>query len=315
MRYLVTGGAGFIGSHLCRRLVADGEDVVALDDLSAGNVENLAGVPDVRLVEADIRDAEAVADASRGCDVILHHAAMRSVPLSVAEPARTTDVNVLGTLHILLAARAAGARVVFASSSSVYGDRATFPLSEEMAPLPRSPYAASKLAGEGYCRAWWHAFGVQTISLRYFNVYGPRQDPASRYAAVIPLFILACLGGDPAEIHGDGEQARDFTFIADVVDANIAASRAGEEAGGAVVNIGGGRTPTSINRLLELIAERVGTRPEATHTAPREGDIRRSHADVSLAERLLDYRPRYTIERGLDETTAWFSDRHSPGTR
>ena len=307
MRFLVTGAAGFIGSHLCRGLVADGHDVVGLDDLSAGTLDNLADVAEVRFVEADVRDEAAVLDAAEGVDVILHEAAMRSVPLSVAEPGRTTDVNVRGTLHVLLAARASGARVVFASSSSVYGDRTTFPLTETLAPLPRSPYAASKLTGEAYCRAWWHSYGVPTVSLRYFNVYGPRQDPESRYAAVIPLFILACLRGETAEIHGDGEQARDFTFIDDVVEANIAASRAGESAFGEVVNIGGGRTPTSINRLFELIALGVGSSGPPEHVEPREGDIRRSHADVSLAEALLGYRPAVAIDAGLEATLAWFA--------
>jgi UDP-N-acetylglucosamine/UDP-N-acetyl-alpha-D-glucosaminouronate 4-epimerase len=259
MRWLVTGAAGFIGSHLCRRLIADGEDVVGLDDLSDGKLENLADLPEVRFVEADLRDEATVSDVTSGCDVVLHQGAMRSVPRSIAEPAKTTDVNVRGTLNVLLSAREHGARVVFASSSSVYGDRDTFPLREDMAPLPRSPYAASKLAGEAYCRTWWLSFGVPTLSLRYFNVYGPGQDPANRYAAVVPLFILACLDGRAPEIHGDGEQARDFTYIDDVVEANLLAARATEDAFGRVLNIGGGREPTSVNEILRIVARLTGT--------------------------------------------------------
>lgn len=307
MRYLVTGAAGFIGSHLCRRLVDAGEDVVGLDDLSSGKRENL--VPGVRFVEGDIRDRAVVARAVRGCDVVLHQAAMRSVPLSLAEPVRTQDVNVAGTVNVLMAAREAGARVVSASSSSVYGDRTQFPLHEEMAPLPRSPYAASKLAGEAFCRAWWHGFGVPTVSLRYFNVYGPGQDPSNRYAAVIPLFILACLEGSSPEIHGDGDQARDFTFIDDVVDANLAAARADEAAFGSVLNVGGGREPTSINGLLDMIAALTGSDPQPVRTPVREGDIRRSHADVSAAGRLIGYRPEHAIADGLAATVAWFRSR------
>ena len=214
---LVTGAAGFIGSHLCRRLVADGNDVVAFDDLSDGKLDNLADVPSVRFVEADLRDEDAVRAAADGCAVLFHQGAMRSVPRSIAEPERTTDVNVRGTLNVLLAARDERASVVFASSSSVYGDQESFPFREDMAPLLRSPYAASKLAGEAYCRSWWLSFGVPTVSLRYFNVYGPGQDPANEYAAVVPRFTMACLNQTVPEVHGDGEQSRDFTYIDDVV--------------------------------------------------------------------------------------------------
>jgi UDP-N-acetylglucosamine/UDP-N-acetyl-alpha-D-glucosaminouronate 4-epimerase len=307
MRWLVTGAAGFIGSHLCRRLIADGEDVVGLDDLSDGKLENLADLPEVRFVEADLRDEATVSDVTSGCDVVLHQGAMRSVPRSIAEPAKTTDVNVRGTLNVLLSAREHGARVVFASSSSVYGDRDTFPLREDMAPLPRSPYAASKLAGEAYCRTWWLSFGVPTLSLRYFNVYGPGQDPANRYAAVVPLFILACLDGRAPEIHGDGEQARDFTYIDDVVEANLLAARATEDAFGRVLNIGGGREPTSVNEILRIVARLTGTDPEPTHLPTREGDVRRTDADVTLAGRLIGYRPAFDVEEGLRSTVAWFS--------
>ena len=310
MRALVTGAAGFIGSRLCRRLVLDGHDVVGLDDLSDGKLGNLSELLDsMRLVEGDLRNDVVVGDAARGVDVVLHQGAMRSVPRSIAEPAKTTDVNVRGTLNVLLAARDHGARVVFASSSSIYGDRDTFPLVETMAPLPRSPYAASKVAGEAFCRSWWLSFGVPTTSLRYFNVYGPGQDPANRYAAVVPLFVLACLQGTAPEIHGDGEQARDFTFIDDVVDANVLAAAAPEEAFGRVLNIGGGRQPTSINEILRIVARLTNSEPEPERSPVREGDVRRTDADVSLAERLIGYRPRYDIEHGLARTVEWFADR------
>ena len=243
MRYLVTGAAGFIGSAICRRLVPEGHDVVGLDDLSVGSAEQLADVPEVRLELADVRDGDAVARAAKGCDAILHQAAMKSVPRSIEEPERYTDVNVLGTLNVLLAARERPATVVFASSSSVYGDQDRFPQTEEMVPRPRSPYAATKLAGEAYCRTWWESYGVPTIALRYFNVYGPGQDPASEYAAVVTRFTSACLTGARPTIYGDGEQSRDFAFIDDVVEANVLAARAPEEAFGRAFNIGGGSEP------------------------------------------------------------------------
>ena len=306
MRVLVTGGAGFIGSHLCRRCVADGHDVIAFDDLSEGAANNLADVPEVRLVVGDIRDEAAVRSAARGCSIIHHHAAVRSVPRSIAQPAVTTDVNVRGTLNVLMAANDVGATVVFASSSSVYGDQPSYPQREDLRPMPRSPYAASKLAGEAYCRAWWRSYGVATVALRYFNVYGPRQDPASEYAAVIPRFIAACRTDTPAEIHGDGTQTRDFTYIDDVVEANIQAATSAD-AIGSVLNVGGGRTPTSIRELFDLIAREVGSSSTPHHTPAREGDVRRSEADVSLAERLISYRPAVDIREGVRRTVEWFT--------
>jgi nucleoside-diphosphate-sugar epimerase len=311
MRVLVTGAAGFIGSHLCRRLVADGHEVVGFDDLSDGSSENLRDTPEVRLVEADLREEEAVRKASEDCDVLLHHAAMKSVPRSIRLPEAFTDVNVRGTLNVLLAARDAGASVVFASSSSVYGDQEVFPVREDMEPRPRSPYAATKLAGEALCRSWWHSYSVPVVAFRYFNVYGPGQDPASEYAAVIPRFTVACLGGEPPVIYGDGEQARDFTYIDDVVEANLLAARSPERAAGRVLNVAGGRKPTSINGLLAMIAEEIGVEPEPIHEAPREGDIRVSEADVSSAGELIGYAPHVAIDEGIRRTVAWFRE-HAP---
>jgi nucleoside-diphosphate-sugar epimerase len=308
-RVLVTGAAGFIGSHISRRLVAEGFEVVGLDDLSDGSLDNLRNVPEVRFVQADIRDEAAVAGAAVGCATIFHHGAKRAVPRSMAFPAQTTDVNVGGMLNVLLAAREVDATVVSASSSSVYGDQDEFPLHEGMDLRPRSPYAASKVATEVYCSSFWLSHGVRSASLRYFNVYGPGQDPENEYAAVIPRFIMACLTGAQPVIFGDGEQARDFTYIDDVVEANLGASRASEEAWGRAFNIGGAERPTSINRLLERIGELSGVKPAPVHEPDRPGDVRLTEADVSLARRLLGYAPRVPIDEGLRRTVEYFRER------
>jgi UDP-glucose 4-epimerase len=305
-RILITGGAGFIGSHLCRRLVAEGDDVVVLDDLSEGTLENLRDVPEVRFVEGDIREEALVMDAARGGSGILHHAAKRSVPRSMREPVLTTDVNVRGTLNVLLGAREHGAVFVSASSSSVYGDQDVFPLHEGMDLRPRSPYAASKLAAEIYAGAMWVAEGVRTVSLRYFNVFGPGQDPASEYAAVIPRFIVACRDGVRPVIYGDGGQARDFTYIDDVVDANLLALDAPDPAFGRAFNIGGGGRPTSVGRLLELVGGLFGVTPDPVYEPPREGDVRLTEADVSRATEAFGYRPAVTMEEGLRRTVDSF---------
>lgn len=310
MRALVTGAAGFIGSRLSARLLNDDVEVVGFDNLSDGSVDNLADVPGVRLVEGDLRDAEAVRAAARGCEVIYHQGAVRSVPRSMKHPDLATDVNVRGTLNVLMAAAQESARVVFASSSSAYGDQATFPLEERFSPSPRSPYAASKLAGEVYCQTWTRAYGVPTISLRYFNVYGPWQSPESQYAAVVPLFILACLRGEAPVVHGDGEQSRDFTFIDDVVEANVLAGRTGEAAWGRVFNIGGGQRPTSVNEVLAIVAELIGANPQPIHEPPREGDVRVTEAAVDLARELLGYDPTTPIPEGLAKTVEWFGSHY-----
>ncbi|MEA2558304.1 MAG: UDP-glucose 4-epimerase, partial [Actinomycetota bacterium] len=236
-----------------------------------------------------------------------HQGAKRSVPRSLEQPVLTTEVNVGGTLNVLLAAKASGARVVAASSSSVYGEQDVMPQVETMFPRPRSPYAASKLAGEAYCHAYWVSLGVPAISMRYFNVYGPGQSPESEYAAVVPKFIVACMDGTRPVIHGDGEQARDFTFIDDVVEANLQASRAGDAAQGRAFNIGGGAEPTSINRILALAAGIVRATPDPIWEPARAGDVRRTDADITSARELLGFDPQVRIEDGMARTVASFT--------
>jgi nucleoside-diphosphate-sugar epimerase len=306
LRALITGAAGFIGSHIAEALVGDGHEVVGFDDLSEGAADNLVPQADLRV--GDVRELDAVLAAARGVDVIFHEAAIRSVSKSIEAPALTTEVNVGGTLNVLLAAQEVGARVVYAASSSAYGDQEEYPVREDMEPRPRSPYAASKLTGELYCQTWWRSFGVPTVSLRYFNAYGPRQSPRTQYAAVVPLFIEACLGGTNPTIHGDGEQSRDFTYIEDVVEANLRAAAAPEAASGTVVNVGGGRAPTTINRILAILAELTGAHPEPVQEPPRPGDIRQSQADVSRAAELIGYQPKVDIEEGLRRTVEWFRE-------
>jgi UDP-glucose 4-epimerase len=306
MRALVTGAAGFIGSHLCARLLADGHDVVGLDDLSEGSRKNLERSPEVELLVEDLRDEGAVLRAAGRCDVIFHHGAKRSVPWSVKEPALFTDVNVRGTLNVLLAARDQGSRVIFASSSSCYGDQDRFPLVETMLAKPRSPYAASKVAAEAYCSAFWLGMGVRAVALRYFNVYGPWQDPASEYAAVIPRFAVACLTDRRPVIYGDGEQARDFTYIDDAVEANVLAAAAPDEAQGEIFNAGGGAKPTSVNEVLTIVSQLTGADADPVHESAREGDIRLSEADISKARKLLGYDPKIGMREGLERTVDHF---------
>lgn len=301
-RYLVTGGAGFIGSNLVEELLLRGHDVRVLDNLSTGKRENLAPWRnDVDFVEGDIRSYHIVHQAMKGIDVVLHQAALPSVPRSIVDPITTHEVNTNGTLNILGAARDNGvARVVFASSSSIYGNSAALPKSEEMMPNPLSPYAVSKLTGEKYMEVFHALYGMETVSLRYFNVFGPRQDPTSQYSAVIPRFITAMQEGRRPMVYGDGEQSRDFTFIANVVDSNLRAAAA-EGVAGAIMNIACNDRIT-LNQLVAQINAELGTSIEAEHAAPRLGDVKHSYASIENAVRVMQYRPSVSFTEGLRRT-------------
>lgn len=312
MDVLVTGGAGFIGSNLVGSLVSSGARVRVLDDLSTGSLENLAGLGgDIDFVEADVRSRAAVARAVAGAEVVYHLAALPSVARSIADPLTTNAVNVDGTLNVLVESVAAGVRrVVFASSSSIYGDVAELPKHEDMLPASRSPYAVSKLAGEAYCRAFARSYPIETVALRFFNVFGPRQDPASEYAAVIPRFITRILAGLPPEIFGDGTQSRDFTYIGNAVQACRLAAEAGPAAVGETVNVGCNQR-ISLLELLARIERLLGRRVEPVFGPPRPGDVRDSQASIEKARRLLGYRPETTMADGLAETVSWFVARSS----
>ena len=307
-RYLVTGGAGFIGSHLVHRLVEGGGEVRVVDNLSTGNLANLAGLLDaVDVMVGDLADPAVATAATADVDVIFHLAALGSVPRSIADAWGSHDANVNATVRLLEAARAARVRrIVFSSSSSVYGDTPVLPKVESTEPLPRSPYAAGKLAGEQYVLAYARAGLVEGVALRYFNVFGPRQSPTGQYAAVIPLFMQAALAGTAARVHGDGHQTRDFTYVANVVDANLrAAYGPAERVSGRVVNVGaGGRT--SLRELLRAI-EHVSHRPIAVEPhPPRGGDVRDSLAGLERAAEVLGYTPMVSLVDGLARTWAWF---------
>ncbi len=295
---LVTGGAGFIGSNLVRALLARGDRVRVLDNFSTGLRGNLLEIADdIEVVEGDLRSYERVHTAVRGVEVVFHQGALGSVPRSVQDPLTSTAVNVEGTLNVLLAARDEGVRrVVAASSSSVYGDGGTFPRVESQAPNPISPYAVAKLAAERFCVSFSRVYGLETVALRYFNVFGPRQDPGSQYAAVVPLFIRAIADGEPVTIHGDGEQSRDFTYVANVVDANVLAAEA--DAAGTVLNIAAGGSET-VNTLAETIGRLLDRTVTAEHTPPRPGDVLQSWADVTLARETIAYEARVGFEEGL----------------
>ena len=304
MRALVTGGAGFIGSNLVDALVEAGGDVVVLDDLSTGFAENLHRAASV--VEGAVSDPDAVARAVAGCDVVFHEAAHRAVLRSVEQPLDTDRANVGGTLTVLVASREAGVRrVVCASSSSVYGGAEQLPTPETAPLAPRSPYAVTKLAGEHYCRVFWELFGLETVSLRYFNVYGPRQRPDSRYAAVIPLFVDALLRGVPPEVHGDGLQTRDFTFITDAVAANLRAAQApARQCAGRAYNVAGGASYSLLD-LLAILERLIGVEVAPSHVAPRAGDVRHTRADIAAAAADLGHRPAVSFEEGLARTVEW----------
>lgn len=301
MRCLVTGGAGFIGSNIAAALAARGDRVRVLDDLSTGFEANLDGVG-CEFVRGDLRDPETVNAAVEGCEIVFHLGALPSVPRSIADPVRSNDVNVLGTLNILEAARHGGARrVVFASSSSIYGDQPHPVKSEDLAPRPMSPYAVSKLAAEKYCQVFHGVYGLETVCLRYFNVFGPRQDPDSPYAAVIPIFTRRVMEGLPPLVNGDGLQSRDFTYVDNVVSGNLLAAEA-PDAAGLVFNIACGGS-ISVNTLALEIARLLGREDlEPVHVPGRSGDVRDSRADIGLASRILGYRPVVDFEEGLRRT-------------
>jgi len=306
---LVTGGAGFIGSHLVERLLADGHHVRILDDFSTGSMTNLPFADRyggrIEVVRGDIRDLATTERVAAGAAVIFHQAAMRSVPRSVNDPLGANASNVDGTLNVLEAARRAGVgRVVYASSSSVYGDRPDLPKREDQPPAPISPYAVSKAAGEQYAGVWTRLYGVETVGLRYFNVFGPRQDPKSEYAAVIPRFILWSLRGEPLEVHGDGTQSRDFTYIDNVVEANLLAARA-PGVGGQVFNVGCGDR-VSLLAIIEKLEKLLGTRLERRHTPGRAGDVPHTLADIGKARALLGYTPLVNFDEGLHRTLDYF---------
>jgi nucleoside-diphosphate-sugar epimerase len=307
--YLVTGGAGFIGSHIVELLVRRGARVRVLDNFVTGKRENLAPFLDaIELVEGDVRDLGTCRRAAAGVDSILHLAALASVPRSIEDPILADAVNVAGTLNMLVAARDADAKsFVLASSSAVYGDAPGLPQREREKGAPLSPYAAGKLAGENYCRVFSSLYGLRTAALRYFNVFGPRQDPASQYAAVIPHFIARMLRGEPPVIYGDGEQSRDFIYVGDVAEANLLAAAAPGLRGEAM-NIACG-SGTTVNTLAALINAVLGTRIAPVHEAARPGDVRHSYADISAAAERLGFRPFVPFEEGLEKTIFWYRER------
>jgi nucleoside-diphosphate-sugar epimerase len=303
---LVTGGAGFIGSHIVRALLARQQRVRVLDDLSTGKDKNLQEVAEqVDFVVGDIRDVPTVERCLRGVEVVFHLAARASVPRSIKEPRPAHEVNVTGTLNLLIAARDAGARrFVYSASSSAYGETPILPKSIDMRPQPLSPYAASKLAAESYCAVWAHVYGLETISLRYFNVFGPRQDPSGPYAAVIPAFVGRLLRGQPPIIYGDGEQSRDFCFIENVVNANMLAAEV-PAVHGEVVNVACGER-TTLNRIVADLNGLLGTSIKPVHEPPRAGDVRHSLADISATRRVLGYEPQIMFPEGLRRSIEWY---------
>jgi nucleoside-diphosphate-sugar epimerase len=301
VKVLVTGGAGFIGSHLVERLLEQGYEVRVLDNFSTGRRENILDLAEVEIVEGDLQSYERAHTAVRGCEVVLHQAALPSVPRSIQDPLTTNAANVIGTLNVLLSARDSGVRrVIFASSSSVYGANATLPKSESLPLAPISPYAVSKIAGEGYCHSFWEVYGLETVALRYFNVFGPRQDPRSQYAAVVPNFVTAFLARERPTVYGDGNQTRDFTYVGNVVDGTLRAAQA-ERVAGKTFNIACGEQ-VSINKLLDALRRLTGVEIEPRYVESRPGEVTHSHADISRAERELGYVPRIALDEGLKLT-------------
>ncbi len=304
-KVLITGGAGFIGSHIAAALVEAGDEVRILDDFSTGFQRNVeaAGVDEV--LRASVSDLTKVREAVKGCDYVFHEAALASVPRSVKDPLASNSVNVAGTLNVLVASRDEGVkRVIYAASSSAYGDSEVLPKVETMRERPKSPYAVAKLAGEQYVSVFAEVYGMETLAIRYFNVFGPRQDPDSPYAAVIPLFLDALLKGEAPTIHGDGEQSRDFTYVENVVHANLLALRA-PKLSGEVVNVALGDRVT-LNELYARLAKLVGSSIEPVHGPVRTGDVRHSQADISRAQELLGYEAKVPFEEGLRRTVEWY---------
>jgi nucleoside-diphosphate-sugar epimerase len=303
--YLVTGGAGFIGSHLCEELARRGESVRVVDSLITGKRSNLAHIPNVEFIEGDLADGDVAARSVRGIDYVLHQAAIPSVPRSVEDPITSNRANIDASLNLLVAARDAGVkRVVYAGSSSAYGNSPTMPKVETMPTAPLSPYALQKLVAEQYCQMFTRLYGLETVTIRYFNVFGPRQDPSSPYSGVISLFISALCEGRRPRIYGDGEQTRDFTYVANVVDGVLRACHA-RAASGEVINVAtSGRV--SLNQLFRALCDLVGAQVEPIYEAPRAGDVRDSQADIGKASRLLGYSPIVTFEEGLEKTVEWY---------
>ncbi len=308
-RYLITGGAGFIGSNIAIELLRQKQEVVLLDNMITGRKENILEISDkAEFIEGDIRDINIVKKACENVDYVLHQAALPSVQKSIENPVLTNDININGTLNVLEAARDAKVkRVVYAASSSAYGDTVTLPKIEDMKINPISPYAVSKVVGELYCRVYSQVFGLDTVSIRYFNVFGPRQDPKSHYAAVIPKFIKAVLNDKNPIIYGDGEQTRDFTYIKNVVNANILAARTERPLNGEVINVACGKR-IDLNQLVEKLNSIIGKNIEPVYEDERAGDIKHSLADISKAKRLINYSPIYDIDEGLKETVEWYEN-------
>ncbi|HSE89197.1 MAG TPA: SDR family oxidoreductase [Candidatus Binatia bacterium] len=306
-RYLITGGAGFIGSHIVRRLVSQGDLVRVVDNLSTGRSARLDDVRDsIEFFDGDLADERVSDEVVRDVDYVLHQAAVPSVQRSVSDPVGTNRANVTATLNLLEASRRAGVRrFIYAGSSSAYGDTEILPKKEDMPPKPLSPYALQKFVGERYCKLYYDLYGLETVSLRYFNVFGPDQDPHSEYSAVIPKFITKLLAKQPLTIYGDGEQSRDFTHVENVVEANLLALRA-IEAPGNVCNIGCGERIT-LNKLIRLLEEIVGVKATVNYTQPKAGDVRHSLAEITMARRLLGYEPKVMVKEGLRRTVEAFT--------
>ena len=305
-KFLVTGGAGFIGSNICKRLVSQDCFVRVVDNLITGKKSNLSEVIDkIEFIQADMGDSEVAQSAMKDIDVVLHEGALPSVPVSIDNPAATHKHCVDATFTLLLAARDAGIkRFVYAASSSAYGDAPTSPKVETMPASPLSPYAVAKLTGEYYCSVFYKIYGLETVSLRYFNVFGPYQDPASQYAAAIPAFVTAILKDEPPTIYGDGEQSRDFTYIDNVVDANLLAARA-RQTQGEVINIACGQAVT-VNEIIDMINNLLGKSVKPTYTPPRPGDVKHSLADITAAKNLIDYKPNVSFNNGLRLAIDWY---------